>query len=743
MRKLLLGSFFGMAFLLPAFGQITVASGMTPQQYVENVLIGSGVTVSNFSFTGQSGQIGSFNGVNSNIGFNDGIVLSSGLVNSIPGNAASIGDNQLGGGGDASLLTVAQSVTSNPAAANITSTQDVSILEFDFVPSSNLVNFNFVFASDEYLTWINSQYNDVFGFFVSGPGITGPFASPAGFPNGAINLALVPNTNTPITISTIHPNLNSAYYISNAGGNTHSFNGFTTPIPVEFSVECGQTYHFKFAVADCQDQVLNTAVFLEGGSFTSPPVNLSISTASGTNIVQEGCQDANIYFVRNECQSTDSLTVSYVLGGTATEGVDFNTLTNPILLLPGQDTAIINVQPLIDGLIEGNESITLTLTVVDVNGDTIIVTGTLLIEDGIPLDVSATNANSFCLGDSATMVASSTGGIGVVSYQWVNGPQTTDYTVSSNVNGSTQYMVIASDQCGGIDTAFATFTMNQTLVIDTLISYPSVGCDPPNGAVSAFVLGLTGQPQYTWTGPGNPGPNNIDATVMENIPSGWYYFTASDNVCSVNDSVFVTQESAPVAQLSASVTSGCDPLTVTFTNTSQDANNYAWTFGNGNNANVGDLSSQTQTYSNDATIQLIAFQGQCSDTAYVTVNVEICGCTDPSALNYNPDATQNDNSCVYPIPPTPTVVAPNVFTPNSDTENPMFVLTTTNAADIELTILNRWGNTVYTGKGINPAWDGKVNSTNAEEGVYFYKYIVTGVGGDKLEGHGFLHLIRD
>lgn len=201
-----------MAFLLPAFGQITVASGMTPQQYVENVLIGSGVTVSNFSFTGQSGQIGSFNGVNSNIGFNDGIVLSSGLVNSIPGAAANAGSDLIGGGGDASLLSVAQSVTSNPAAANITTTHDVSILEFDFVPSSNLVNFNFVFASDEYLTWINSQYNDVFGFFVSGPGITGPFASPAGFPNGAINLALVPNTNTPITISTIHPNLNSAYY---------------------------------------------------------------------------------------------------------------------------------------------------------------------------------------------------------------------------------------------------------------------------------------------------------------------------------------------------------------------------------------------------------------------------------------------------------------------------------------------------------------------------------------------------
>jgi hypothetical protein len=59
-----------------------------------------------------------------------------------------------------------------------------------------------------------------------------------------------------------------------------------------------------------------------------------------------------------------------------------------------------------------------------------------------------------------------------------------------------------------------------------------------------------------------------------------------------------------------------------------------------------------------------------------------------------------------------------------------------------LTILNRWGIPVFDETSLNPVWDGKINGANADEGVYFYKYVVTGINGDKLEGHGFLQLLR-
>ena len=126
------------------------------------------------------------------------------------------------GAGDTDLLSVAQSV---PSLINqnfsVNSTWDACIITFDFVPLSDTVQFRYVFGSDEYTTWINTSYNDVFGFFLSGPGINGSYS------NNAINVATVPNTNPalPISISTIHPGLNSQYY--NSGGSLHAYNGYT------------------------------------------------------------------------------------------------------------------------------------------------------------------------------------------------------------------------------------------------------------------------------------------------------------------------------------------------------------------------------------------------------------------------------------------------------------------------------------------------------------------------------------
>jgi len=742
MKKILLintFALFGLGF--HANSQTSVSTAMTPQQLVENILIGSGVTVSNITFSGEATQRGSFNGVGSNIGFASGVVLSSGGVASLPGssfNDPSGPSEQFDNAGDASLLQVAQSVSSNPDADLIEETKDAAILEFDFVASSNSVNFNFVFGSDEYTTFINSQFNDAFGFFISGPGITGPFASPAAFPGGAKNLAVVPGTTIPITISTIHPGLNSAFYVDNDGGNGSSLNGFTTPIPVSFNVECGQTYHFKFAVTDCQDDYLNTAVFLEAGSFTSPPVDLSITTAGGNNTVREGCLDANVIFARNACQSNDSIWIAYQVTGSALEGTDYDALTNPILMVPGQDTAIINIHPLVDGVTEGTEYIVITLTMLNEDGEEVTVTGTLAVQDAIPLSVAPNDVTSKCLTDTITMQAIISGGVGVVSYDWSNGPVTNTSTTTVPANGIYYYTVVISDQCGSSITDTVKVTMNQTLAIDTIYLFPPTACNP-DGAVSGHAVGITGQPQYHWEGAG--GNPFIDATVMQNLSAGEYYFSVTDDVCTAYDTATLVPVDPPMAQFTASVTSGCDPLNVTFTNNSQNANTYAWDFGNGQTANPGDLSSQSTTYVMfGGTARLIvSMDGECPDTATVVITISTCGCTDPTALNYNPAATVSNGSCVYPVP---TVEAPNVFTPDGDGLNEFFELKVTNSDKITLTITNRWGNVMYEQTGAVPKWDGKnQKGIPAEEGVYFYIYQAEGLT-QTIEGHGFVQLFR-
>ena len=757
---------------------MTVNSGFTPLEYVQE-LVGPGITVSNVVMTNNSAnQIGIFDGQNSNIGFNSGVVMAAGPVNGLIGNAGMADAGQPGNGQtDADLLTIAQSVTSNPSAGLINSVNDVISLEFDFVPSSNVASFNFVFSSDEYTAWINSTFNDVFAFFVSGPGITGPFSAPPGFPGGAQNVALVPGTNTPITISTIYPagvpgeppaGLNPQLYVSNAGGTTHTHNGFTVPIPIELNVQCGETYHFRFAIGDGSDTYLNTAVFLEAGSFVSDAVDVTVATVSGDSTIVEGCTDANFIFTRPEGETGDTLIINYEIGGEAIEGTDYNELQDTVVFLPGEDSVVINLSPIQDGLDEGFESVTITVELVNICGDTIVSSGIIYIGDGPIINIDESDTLLVCANESVTVGASASGGYAPYTYEWtdtlgniIGSGDSLDLGITEN--GFIDVYVTATDNCDFSNVDTLTLTLNQTLSVDTIIVGPAT-CEP-DGFVSAFVSGETTTPDhgvyYSWTSmSGQDGPA---ASVWTDLASGWYYVSVEDAVCTVEDSAFVDLLNPPVAVLTATPTSGCEPLTVSFDySSSENGDAYTLSYGDGGNessTNLNEVFSNTYTGTSATsfTAQLVVSQGlNCEDIATVEIQLGICGCTDEIALNYNPDATIDDGSCTYPVPPEPTVSAPNVFTPNGDTDevNEEFFLTTENLAELRLIIFNRWGNVVYdyTSSDVsndNPSWNGKTDKGDElDEGVYFYKYegvgfeSVIGDPGIEIQGQGFLHLIR-
>ena len=105
----------------------------------------------------------------------------------------------------------------------------------------------------------------MFGFFISGPGITGPYSAPAGFPNGSVNIATVPNSTPalPITISSVNNVLNNQYYIDNQNTNPQTVlcNGFTTVFTAKAQVQCGETYHIRLAIADGTDGALDSWFF--------------------------------------------------------------------------------------------------------------------------------------------------------------------------------------------------------------------------------------------------------------------------------------------------------------------------------------------------------------------------------------------------------------------------------------------------------------------------------------------------
>ena len=156
-----------------AFSQLQITqgtsfpSGWTADSLVRNVLLGSGVEVFNVQFNGSSGvincsAIGSFNtGANAtNLGIEEGIIIGSGAV------SFAAGPNNSGGGSASSGCSIYTDPTLTAIASG--TLNDVATLEFDFITKADTVKFNYVFASEEYPEYTCSDFNDIFGFFLSG-----------------------------------------------------------------------------------------------------------------------------------------------------------------------------------------------------------------------------------------------------------------------------------------------------------------------------------------------------------------------------------------------------------------------------------------------------------------------------------------------------------------------------------------------------------------------------------------------
>ena len=287
--------------------QLEVNSTLTPDEYVNDVLLGTGVEATNVQFTGSPVQIGEITGFDpTEFPIQAGLILSTEVAN----NPANIDDgciddfieDGLEVSGDADLLNIANSVPPLIGQSfSVTSVNDVCAIEFDFVATGDSIKFNYVFGSDEYLAWINSQYNDIFGFFLSGPGINGPYA------DNAINLAEVPDSDPQlaITISSVNNVTNSAYYIDNPANDVLCQNGYTVKLTAESLVECGETYHIRLAIADGSDTALESFVILESGSFESNSVvevdlniNVGADLVTDNPVIFEDCGEAMLTFTR-------------------------------------------------------------------------------------------------------------------------------------------------------------------------------------------------------------------------------------------------------------------------------------------------------------------------------------------------------------------------------------------------------------------------------------------------------------
>ncbi|MFH1319883.1 MAG: choice-of-anchor L domain-containing protein [Bacteroidota bacterium] len=477
-RQIYISFLIGLMLVMNSVNAQLVVNNSTPYNdpvfLVENILLDAGVTVSNVIFNGSSGipidsnanMIGYFNGIASNIGIDAGVILCTGSIFDAPGPNDSGNDGfDNGTPGDPDLYNIVSPY----------STFNAAVLEFDFETVTDAISFRYVFASEEYNEYVCSDYNDVFAFLISGPGIT-----------GVENIALVPSTSTYVAINTVNngtiglqgdslgcggqgdPGLNnSTYFVDNEtlNGQSVQYDGFTTVLTAQKALTPCETYHIKFAVADVSDGVWDSGVFLEAASFGAVGIQVQVGEIGApTATVTEGC-DPLIFTFSRPGSTDDPLTIYFVITGTATNGVDYDYVVDSIVIPIGQSSVDLLVSAFLDGIPEGIETIIITIPA-NLTNNTCIddvessVTVTIINTNSLSVTASTDPDTIFCPGESAILYANATGGVAPLTYTWDNGAGNSSI-VSVSPSSTTTYTVTVTDAC---ETSIVTDQVTVTVI---------------------------------------------------------------------------------------------------------------------------------------------------------------------------------------------------------------------------------------------------------------------------------------
>lgn len=239
----------------------------------------------------------------------------------------------------------------------------------------------------------------------------------------------------------------------------------------------------------------------------------------------------------------------------------------------------------------------------------------------------------------------------------------------------------------------------------------NAGCNC-SGSITATAMGSIGPFTYLWS-------NGQTTATATGLCPGIYTVTSTSNIgCSSTATVQVFSSSTLNTSFDANTYEGVAPLVVLFTNTSinPSSTNYSWNFGNSTTSFA--TNTATATYLNEGiyTVMLIANNGGCIDTTIKYIKVE--------------------NSS--------TINVPNVFTPNGDGKNDLFLVEIKNISEINLTIFDRWGLVMFECADKNKLnWDGKTKQGNfVTDGEYFYIINAKGFDNQKHNLKGTVNVFK-
>jgi gliding motility-associated-like protein len=693
----------------PLYAQLTIVQGsslsLSPQQLVEQWLVGGGITVSNVKCNGSTAdiatsQIGYFQTANQalqELKLDGGIIMTTGKANIAigPNNSASAGAaTSFNGDPDLELLLGSQ-------------TYDACILEFDFVPSCDSIKFRYVFGSEEFYEYCgDSTINDVFGFFLSGPGISGIFS------NNSRNIATMPGTSQKVSIYNICNDPASNW--DNSGGQWFQYDGMTHVFTAWHLVTPNQTYHIKIAIADAHDRNFDSGVFLEKNSFSSGTgltVQQTLTNPALGNYSVEGCNNTFVTF-KLANKTTSPFTINLAIGGTAINGTDYTQIQNTLTIPAGSDSATLEIIPLADTLTEGTETVILTANYYSCNGNSMI-SDTVYIHDHPRLTALAGNDTTVCAGTPVTLSAQGSGGIRPLTYAW-NNPAGTDSTLALTPPvGVNSYIVTVTDICQLKASDTVMVTVNQAA---SLTNQPPSKSICNGDSTRIHLTADVANTQFTWI-PVNPSSNisgysagtgpdiNQVLTVSNGVPGTViYHIVMGGNSCDTS--------SADYSVTVGPVTAVHLPDSVVMTHGSTTALS----------AGGGFVNYLWSTGSADSVITV-------DETGKYWVRVENSfGCT------------ASDTTIVTELG----LYIPNAFSPNNDGINDIFRITGLDpSVGFSLFIFNRIGEQVFFSDDPQKGWNGIIGNEWALAGTYAYVLTITSPeSGKTTTVRGTVTLVR-
>ncbi|MFT4660059.1 MAG: gliding motility-associated-like protein [Patiriisocius sp.] len=531
-------------------GQLTVQENLSAAEMATSIT-GTGVTILNPEITGAVGSYGGFEAVGiSDFGLQQGVLLTTGKASD------AIGPNN-----SANTTTSHSNSLNSDVLELITDslpTRDAVTLEFDIIPDGDTLKFNFSFASEEYQEFVCTPYDDIFGFFISGPGIVGDPGL-----GGRRNIALIPGTSTPVTINNVNsgnstadipcPPVNQVYHHQNplSAINFIEYDGWTKDlVAIAGGLEPCETYHLELIIADVNDRLYDSGVFIE--RIESNNLQVVVNTVGNTETMIEECNNGIIEFCSTEPVASD-LILEFLLTGTAINGQDYDLIGDPdptvpkqVTILAGTSCASINLITIDDGMDEVGEYVDIILLNPICAG--LITDSTRAFINDV-LEIEITGDNSICSGESVFLSA-----IGDANtYNW--GPAILDFIPSNTVADP----IVTMDETATITltTTLAGCIANDEFIIDVTefdfdFDFVPDGCSPAtcDGSISLNVTGGTDPYSYDW-GTGDT------TSAITGVCAGSYTISVIDALgCTKRDTVELELGEEMTVLLSATVYQG-------------------------------------------------------------------------------------------------------------------------------------------------------------------------------------------